>query len=554
MGLGPLCWGATAGPSRVAQSSVRLVLVTCAAAASAGCATVDVSKMRTGPAIETLLAERGAQGLGWNRNGSAGSDTQFTVMRSAPMTANLAVRAAMLRSPQLQQVYGQLGLARADVLEAIQIGNPRLGLSRLALDGGPGSQFAIGIAQPLVDLLTLPAKARLAKLEYERARFNVAASILGVALDVEAAWYRSVSAQQVAMMRAAVAEALQTSAELARRFYDAGNITRLQLNREKAAAIQSGIESARASVASRLARLDLNSLIGITGKETEWALDATLPLPVAAEDDPAELQRMAVANSLDLLAARKDASVAAGAASITRAFRLLGTTAVGYDREREVDRSVIRGPTLDLELPIFNQGGSRVARAEARLKIARAKLAQIELSSANSIALGAERVRVLSQVVNDYRSVLVPARETVARESQLEQNYALIGEFEVLQARAQQFDAYQGLIEAVRDYWLARLDLTRLIGSRLPSDALPRQRAVTPAEYLSPKTGSGGAAGEDHHHSGAPAATAAPNSSSAGPPAPAEHHRGDGPASPVQPPAEPAATPPPPEHHHGGQS
>lgn len=523
--VGSSCAGAL-GPERM---RIRELLMLLYASALTGCTTVDVSETRSRPAIESLLTERGAPGLGWDRNGAPSNDAEFVELRAKPMTADLAVRAAMLKSPQLQQVYGQLGLARADVLEAIQIGNPRIGLSRLALEGGPGAQFAIGIAQPLADLLTLPAKARLAKLDYERARYEFAASILGVSLDVESGWYQSVAAGQVAMMRAAVAEALQTSAELAQRFYDAGNITQLQFNREKAAATQARIEAAQASVAARLARLEVNSLIGLTGKETEWPLDATLPLPVVAEDDPAELQRIASENSLELLAARKGASVAAGAASITRHFRLLGTTTVGYGREREVDRSVIKGPTLDLELPIFNQGGSRVARAEARLKIARARLAQIELSSANSIALGAERVRVLSQVVTDYRSALVPERETVARESQLEQNYALIGEFEVLQARAQQFDAYQGLIEAVRDYWLARLDLSRLVGRRLPSDALPRQRAVTPADYLSPKPTSSVRPAGGHQHGGAP-------------------------ATPVEPPSSPTAIPTPTEHHPGAQS
>ncbi|MGQ7385787.1 TolC family protein, partial [Streptococcus suis] len=141
-----------------------------------------------------------------------------------------------------QQIYGELGLARADVLDAVQVANPRISLSSLALAGGPGSQFVFGVAEPLVDLLTLPAKARLARLDYERARYEVAASILGVSLDVEAAWYRYVGAQQVAEMRAAVADGLQVSADLAQRFYDAGNITELQLNREKAAASQARIE------------------------------------------------------------------------------------------------------------------------------------------------------------------------------------------------------------------------------------------------------------------------------------------------------------------------
>ncbi len=122
------------------------------------------------------------------------------------MTVDLAVRAAMLKSPQLQQVYGQLGLARADVLEAIQVANPQIGVSSLALEGGPCSQLVTGVAVPLVDLLTLPARSKLAHSDYERARYEVAASILGVSLDVESAWYRHVAAHQVAMMRKAVGD------------------------------------------------------------------------------------------------------------------------------------------------------------------------------------------------------------------------------------------------------------------------------------------------------------------------------------------------------------
>ncbi len=468
----------------IERRAVRHGAAALALVALSGCATLDASRDR--PAIEALLAARGAAGLGWQQNRDAASGAAVTGLLAKPMTVDSAVRVAMMNSPQLLEVYGQLGLARADVLEAVQVANPRISLSSLALAGGPGSQLTTGVALPLVDLLTLPARARLARVDYERARYQVAAAILGVSLDVESAWYRHVAAQQVATMRRAVADALQVSADLAQRFYDAGNITLLQLNRETAAASQARIEAARAAVAARLARLDLNTLIGLSGPATGWTGAAVLALPLPAEDDPADLQRLANENSLELLAARKGASVAAGAAAFTRRFRLLGTTSIGYDRERETDGAVIRGPTLDIELPVFNQGGARVARAEARLQLARARLARLELAAANSVALSAERVRVLAEVVGDYRTALVPARETVAAQSQLEQNYALIGQFEVLQARTQQYDAYQGLIEAVRDYWLARTDLVRLIGSRLPSDSAARQMLPSAEQYLTP--------------------------------------------------------------------
>ena len=562
-----------------------LALIVLASTALAGCATFDPA--RDNIAIEKLLAERGSPALGWDRNGSAQADPQIQTWLEQPMTVDLAVKAAMLKSPRLQQVYGELGLARADVLEAVQVSNPHIGLSSLALASGPGSQFAFGVAAPLIDLLTLPAKSRLAHLDYERARYEVAASILGISLDVEAAWYRYIGAQQVADMRAAVAEALQVSADLAQRFYDAGNITELQLNRELAAASQARIAAAQASVAARLARLELNSIIGLSASEAGWKTATVLPLPVAQEDQPAELQRIARASSIELLAARKGAEFAASAARITRTFRLLGTTTVGYDREREVDRSVIRGPTLDLELPIFNQGGSRVARAEARLRLARARLAQIELASGGAIEAGTARVRVMSEIVGIYRQALVPQREIVTRQSQLEQNFALIGEFEVLQAKTQEYDAYQGFLEAVRDYWLARVELTRLVGSRLPSDAEVKQNTPSVEQILAPPAGP--AIDHSHHHGAHHGSMAAPPAGSSetpamdhsahgaqpdtstappaeAPPAPAVDHSGHGaqPSASNVPPAEevspqvptvPPATPaPPPGHvHHGNE-
>ena len=323
------------------------------------CATV--SPEQDTAKINALLADRGAAGLGWERNGAPADGPTVSAWLAEPMTVNRAVQMAMLRSPRLQQQYGQLGLARADVLDAIQIANPHISASWLPQQGGGGAQTAYGIAFPLVDLLVLPSRVKLAKLEYERARYQIASAILDVSLDVEAAWYRYVGAQQVADMRAAVADALKTSADLSQRYFDAGNITELQLSREKAAASKARIDAARAAVDARLARLDLNTLIGLTGPDVDWKTAMVLPLPVATEDDPSELRRMANQNNLSLLAARQEAAITAKSAGITRAFRLLGTTTLGYDHEREVDKSTIRGPTLDLELPIPTRASPSMA-------------------------------------------------------------------------------------------------------------------------------------------------------------------------------------------------
>jgi cobalt-zinc-cadmium efflux system outer membrane protein len=509
------------------------------AALLAGCATVQPGL--DPPQINKLLAARGAPELGWENNSNGADAALVTQWLGEPMTAERAVRVAMLRSQRLQEEYARLGLARADIMEAVQIANPRFTFANLNALGGPGSQLTLGLTMPLVDLLVLPARARLARSDFERAKLAIAASVLGVGFDVESAWYDYVGAQQVADMRAAVASGMVTSAELARRFYAAGNISELQLKREEAAASQAQIDAARALVAARLARLQLNTMIGLSGADADWRTSDRLPLPVAAEDDPVLLEAMANQGNLALLAQAREVDILRDAAGITRKTRLIGDAQIGFERERETDGSKIQGPTASIEIPIFNQGGARVQRAEARYLQARAQLLALQLKTDNAVRLGSERVRVLADIVKTHRDALIPARETIVERSQQEQNFMLIGVFELIQAKTQEYDAYQGYLEAIRDYWLARLDLMRVVGARLPSEQEGTGQTPSVSEILTPR-------GIAMDHSGHGAAGAGAGAK----PQPMADMPGMDHSSHSAPPTTPDPAPTPPAHQHPG--
>lgn len=440
--------------------------------------------------VNALLADRHGPQMARPGPGSAAQEAQaIKEWLDQPMTADSAVRVAMLRSPRLQQEYARLGLAHAEVLEAVQLANPRLSLSRAYLSPGDGYQRTAGLSLPLVDLLVLPVRARLAHAEFGRAKLEIASAVLGVAADVEAAWYGYVGARQVADLRAAVSEGAEASAELARRFHAAGNISELQLNLELAAASGARIDAARARAEAARARLALNTLVGLSGEEADWKASDRLLLPVEREDDPAELAALARDSSLELLSARRQADILADALGITRRLRWLGGTEIGYERETDPDGSRLQGPSLSLELPIFNQGQARVARSEALLAKARARVAQAELGVDNAIRLGSQQVRELAAVVAIHREALIPQREKVVERSQQEQNYMLIGVFELIQAKLKEYDAYEGYLVAVRDYWLARVELMRAVGQRLPSDASARARTPSVRDILAPADG-----------------------------------------------------------------
>jgi hypothetical protein len=63
----------------------------------------------------------------------------------------------------------------------------------------------------------------------------------------------------------------------------------------------------------------------------------------------------------------------------------------------------------------------------------------------------------------------------------------LIGVFELIQAKVAEYDAYQAYLEAVRDYWLARVELARVVGQRLPSDTGIDARTPSLEEILGPE-------------------------------------------------------------------
>ncbi len=450
-----------------------------------GC--VGVSRRDGADNVERLLQSRLPSTFEWRNDaaGAAAIDARAAELLAAPLNADAAFRLAQLRSPDITARYAELGIAQADVVAASRIANPTFS-GAAARDGGP-HKITLGLSLPLSDLLLLPARKRLAEGEYERAQQQVASALIHLAADTADAWYAAAGADQVAVMREAVAAAAAASAELAGRFHAAGNISALQLRLEQAAASQARIAATAARAEAQRARFALNARLGLRGAEAaRWTFALPLAAPVATEDALEPLQELARTQRLDLAAARRDVELLDQALTLVRRWRLLGTVEIGAERERETDGSVLRGPTLALALPLFDQGQAAIARAQARLEQGRAALARLELDVDNDVSLGVERVAALRRIAEDYRAALIPQREAVVARQTERLNYMLIGAFELLLAKQQEYDAYQGYLESVRDYWQARVALARAIGTRLPSDLQPPQPVLDLDAVLRP--------------------------------------------------------------------
>lgn len=430
-----------------------------------GCASGPPHRGSDG--VTSLMAARGLPELTWAQGEAARLPSP-----TGPVSRADALKLAFANNAQVRELYARLGIASADVVAASRLPNPRLGYIDLSPEGGGLSQITRSISLDFTNALLLPSRARLARAEFRRSQELVADALLDLSTRVERAWFEAVSARQVAELRELAGTASDSSSEMAQRLYDAGNLSPKSLALERASASEQRMAVAQAKAEATRTREALAELMGLSTRAA-WEVPERLPEINQTKGpnlDEAALLQLAEAQRLDLSAARREVANDLDFASTTRRWRWLGDLEGGYERESDTDGSLLRGPTLSLSLPLFNQNQSGVMRADAQAEMAQARLTDLELRVKNEVARNLDQLASAREIAEAYRTAVLPQRERLVSSTQEEHNFMLVGVFELLQARRSQLDAYQSYVEAVRDYWIALASLRKAVGGALPDE------------------------------------------------------------------------------------
>ncbi|MEE8308680.1 MAG: TolC family protein [Gammaproteobacteria bacterium] len=447
--------------------------------AASGCVTVPADLGRSD--VDELVAERG-----WSIPPRQAE--QLQTLLAEPLTATSAVRIALLNNPSLHSELAGLGFGAADVYAAGRLSNPSLSGAWLDADrSGEGTQRTLGLVLPFTDLLTLPARSKMAQLEFAALKSAVAGAAIEVATDAEAAFYQLVADQRVRVIHARRATAAKLSAELAQRFYVAGNINDRELAEHRVAAAAAQLERLQTDTQVQSSRAHFAGLLGVS-TALPWRVETTLQQPPLQERPLQELEALAQAQRLDLLAARAEASALAQRVGFVGWSRWLGDLDLGIEREREADGTRLSGPTLELEIPVFNQHRDDLLIADASLAQAAAKLTALALQVENDVRLAYAGIENARARVATYQDSLIPAYDDVVARTQEEVNFMLTGVFELLDVKQEQLAAHEGYLRSVSGYWIARAQLAKAVGISLP---------VTPGEAVEIELPQ---EGNDHQH------------------------------------------------------
>jgi outer membrane protein TolC len=446
----------------------RLAALTLASLALTGCATW--SPDGGFGQVDQLTRARLGQAPSWQRS-AADTETarqHVAELLNRPLDAEGAVQIALLNQPELQAAYAQLGVAEADRVRAGRLANPTLRFGRLS--SGPGrTEIDRGLMFDLLGLLTLPVAQQIEQQRFERAQLQAALDTVTVATEARKAFFEAVAARQLLDYSGQVHEAAAAAGELARRMAAAGNFSALAQMREQAFQADAALQLARARHQALASREQLLRALGLGEAPANLRLPDRLPDLPAAPVEPRDAEQTAMQQRLDVLMARRDTEATARALGLTQATRVINVLHAGVQNKSASGEPTARGVEIELELPLFDFGSTRLARAEAVYMQSVHTTAAVANRARSEVRESYSAYRTAYELARHYRDEVVPLRKRISEENLLRYNGMLTSVFDLLVDAREQVNSVVGAVSALRAHWIAETDLQLALTSRSPT-------------------------------------------------------------------------------------
>jgi cobalt-zinc-cadmium efflux system outer membrane protein len=186
------------------------------------------------------------------------------------------------------------------------------------------------------------------------------------------------------------------------------------------------------------------------------------------------LESLAVAQRLDVDAGRWAVDLVGRALALRTKTRYFPVGIhVGVEHEKDTGGQRVTGPSIALQLPIFDTGQASIARLNAEYQRAQRQLEAVAVDARSEVREARDAMIAARDLAAYYRTVLLPQRVQILDQTQRHYNMMLKSAYDLLLARQAEVAAERAYVEAWKDYWIARTELERAVGGRLPGASSP---------------------------------------------------------------------------------
>ena len=150
--------------------------------------------------VQEEVSERTGVDVRWEKEMASREETSAIVQKllKKPLTVSSAVQIALLNNRGLQVTFEEVGIAQADVIEAVTLPNPSVDFEvQFPLVAGTLNRYAWLVAQEFVQILMIPLKKKISEEQLEAVELRVADETLDLVEKVKAAFFMVQAEQQL---------------------------------------------------------------------------------------------------------------------------------------------------------------------------------------------------------------------------------------------------------------------------------------------------------------------------------------------------------------------
>jgi cobalt-zinc-cadmium efflux system outer membrane protein len=367
----------------------------------------DRVRVATGISERTRLDARGlpAPGPEWTAPPGTALDDGLGV--------DEAVAIALWNNADFQVALANLGIARADLIEAGLLRNP---VFSLLFPWGP-KQLEFTATWAVDQIWQRPKRIEDARLNAEAGAEQLIATGLRLVADVRLAFFEVLVAERRLTLAIEQADVGAQAAKLAEGQLRVGDISEFEARLARTDAVR--LETSRLTrVSARdLAVARLRTLLGLEPEGAAIRLNA----PAAGSFDGCapgpELLRTALAARPEVRAAELQIEAAGARAGLEKA-RIVAFT-VSLDANAKGTQGFEMGPGVGIEIPVLSQNQGRRARAAAELELASRRYLAVRAAISSELTaatIGLNEARQTAQLLgDDVAASLATARQQVQR-------------------------------------------------------------------------------------------------------------------------------------------
>jgi cobalt-zinc-cadmium efflux system outer membrane protein len=374
------------------------------------------------------------------------------------LTSQEAVAIALWNSPSFQATLTDLGIARADLVEAGLLRNP---IFSLLFPVGP-KQLEWTLQFPFEALWQRPRRVAAAQSNAQAVGHRLVWDALTLVAQARTAHADAVTADRRLQLTIENADLVQRLAGITEARLRAGDISELEARAARSDAARVQVVRRAVEHDRNLARLTLAAILGLD------PLAAPLQ-PVAGDRvDPSSCGAEA-ARLEEALASRPDVRAAEigieAAAQRARWERSRVVTLIGIlDANGSGAEGFELGPGVNTDLPILSRNQGAISRAEVDLERASRQYAAVRNQVVADVRSAGVRVQQAQQAIAAWRDDIVPSLEIEQQQAESAYQAGEVPLFSLLDVSRRLVDGRLQLLNAEADFQRATIALERSIG------------------------------------------------------------------------------------------